>query len=305
MPLKHHTETLLVFLLGVAIALSGVLAATLPSLPLGLVPWSFVFALSLAYPLTLIRLFKKRRADKEFRLLHWFPALVLLVWGAMEWTVLHFEDMFPALEWYTWAWTLPAVTIGFVLVASFCLHVIRRRTPRLVLLAVAFIPFTVLGVMSEQGYHWETELAAVMWQGDWWKVDYSGSLLPDRTSTIAQQDSVSSKNLEPSEDPSEERYRARLREIEKRRQQLVATRKPVEEEKEEEPADPTPEDSLEPEPVPVPTAPSTTGTGRDLPEIAARPNRLPGSGGGVALLSFLTLAGYLGTLHNRARKRLV
>src|SRR3989338_4009325 len=80
MPLKHFTETFLVVLLGAVIALTGLLAATLPPLPEGALPWGVLFVLSIIYPLLLLPLFQRRRADNSFRLLHWFPAMLLLVW---------------------------------------------------------------------------------------------------------------------------------------------------------------------------------------------------------------------------------
>ena len=80
MPLKHTTETFLVFLLGIVILIVGLLLPTLPDLPAGAVPWTILFVLTLLYPLSLFFLFRNRRADHALRLLHWFPAAMMLVW---------------------------------------------------------------------------------------------------------------------------------------------------------------------------------------------------------------------------------
>ncbi|KKW38624.1 MAG: hypothetical protein UY85_C0027G0001 [Candidatus Peribacteria bacterium GW2011_GWB1_54_5] len=76
MPLKHTTETLLVFLLGTATVVTGIIIPSLTAPDMGIAPWAIVFVLAIAYPLALSGLFRRNRADYAFRLLHWMPALV-------------------------------------------------------------------------------------------------------------------------------------------------------------------------------------------------------------------------------------
>ena len=102
MPLKHATETFLVFLLGAVILLTGLLLSTLPDLPAGAVPWTILFVLSILYPLALFALFRRRRADHAFRLLHWFPALMLLLWLGVEIVALEVPRAYSFIGWYTW-----------------------------------------------------------------------------------------------------------------------------------------------------------------------------------------------------------
>lgn len=176
MPLKHFTETFLVVVLGAVIALTGLLAATLPDLPEGALPWGVLFVLSVIYPLCLHSLFHRRRADNFFRNLHWFPAFILLLWAAMQGIAASNEGGYKVLEMFRWGWTLPAVIVGFVSVVLFCLKVIRRRVPRIVLLALILVPFTAAALYSEKSGHWEEELASVLWGNEVWSTDASGLL---------------------------------------------------------------------------------------------------------------------------------
>ena len=216
MPYKHTTETLLLFVLAVAIIVTGMLMQTFASVPNGLVPWAIVFVFAVAYPLSLSYSFRRNRADYEFRLLHWVPASMLLLWLALQ-AILYVWPSFSAMtDWYTWGWSLPAVASAFVLLALFVLKVLRRWTTRLALLALAFFPFMASSIANEY-YDWNSQLAATLWQGEWWQVDTSTG------TQIAQQtaESSSDKNLAASVDPAEEQYRERLRSIERRRDRIV------------------------------------------------------------------------------------
>jgi hypothetical protein len=175
MPLKHPTETLLVFLLGLVIVLTGIVLPTLPLLPQGILPWMIVLLLTLAYPLSLYGLLKRNRADYTFRLLHFLPALMAGIWLILALLGLRFSPARFLLRVYLFAWTLPAVIVSFLLIAAFCLEVIRRRVPRLILLSVLLVPFLVLGIVGSR-FQTSTKIASLLWRGEWWNI--TGQPLP-------------------------------------------------------------------------------------------------------------------------------
>ena len=81
MPLKHNTETAYVVLLAVVTAITGILLALLPASPKAIVAWVLLVLLTSAYSLVLAPTLKENRADYEFRWLHAFPLLMVLLWG--------------------------------------------------------------------------------------------------------------------------------------------------------------------------------------------------------------------------------
>ena len=295
MPLKHHTETFLVALLGFAVVLTGIAIATLPLLPGGILPWAIFAVLSVVYPLVLTPMFKRRRADYPFRLLHWAPALMLLLWLLVELLHLYVPTLPDVHSWYTWAWTLPAVTVCFVLLAAYCLNVIRRWVPRILVLLVLFVPFTVGAVLSQQGGKWDEELASVLWQGEWWNVFDSGSVLSLGRREIAMNQSGTGEdvNLDPSDDPKEEAWRENLRNLEQRRQERLQRRR------EREMGSDADESSSSSEPAEI----ALSGNGDEIRQASSLPSQLPTSGFGIEFLGGIVLAGYAGVLHQRAQRR--
>ena len=164
MPLKHSTETTLVAVLGVAMVLAGIVVAVLSLVTSPWLLWIAAFFVSLAYPLVLYPHFRERRADYEFRLLHFAPALFLLAWLLL--TVLSpvapFLGALRAL--LTFGWALPLVLVGFLLLAWFCLHVIRQWPRRLGSLAFIFVPFLFLGLFADR-LDWNTRMASLLETG--------------------------------------------------------------------------------------------------------------------------------------------
>ncbi|MFH0851402.1 MAG: hypothetical protein V1876_01500 [Candidatus Peregrinibacteria bacterium] len=285
MPLKHATETFLVFLLGVVILLTGLLLPTLPDLPAGAVPWAILFALSILYPLSLFALFRRRRADHAFRLLHWIPALMLLLWLAIEVVALELPRTLLMMNWFTWGWTLSAVTVAFILLLSYCLQVVRRRVTRVTLLLLAFIPFVGGALASEQTTHWDRQLASVLWGGEWLQQLEGKEILGVRLAGRLPTE----QNLSASSDAGEEGWREKLRQAEQRRREareqklnassgsVIATL--------------------------IPSLPSTALNGTELNNAKTQPSKLPSSGPEMAVFILLMLAGYTGVLHDRARRR--
>ncbi|MDO8468306.1 MAG: hypothetical protein Q7S29_00930 [Candidatus Peribacter sp.] len=289
MPLKHATETFLVFLLGVVILLTGLLLPTLPDLPAGAVPWAILFALSVLYPLSLFALFRRRRADHAFRLLHWFPALMLLLWLAIEVVALELPRALLAIGWYTWGWTLPAVTVAFILLLSYCLQVVRRRVTRVMLLLLAFIPFVGGALASQQTTHWDRQLASALWGGDWLTQLEGKTILGVRLAGRLP----TQQNLSASSDAGEESWREKLRQAEQRRREAREQRLAG-------------SSSLSASSL-IARVASSQSSMRSITDPASsaksKPTKLPSSGPEMGAFVFLMLAGYTSVLHGRAKKR--
>ncbi len=161
MPLKHSTETILVAVLGVAIALAGLVLSVLSAVASPGFLWIGAFLVTLAYPLLLYPHFRERRADYEFRLLHFLPALFLLLWLIL--TILTgFFPIFGVLRAaMTFGWALPLVLLGFLGVAWFSFHVIRQWPQRIGLLLLIFAPFALLGILGDR-FEWNVQLASLL-----------------------------------------------------------------------------------------------------------------------------------------------
>jgi len=284
MPLKHATETFLVFLLGVVILLTGILLPTLPDLPAGAIPWAVLFALAVIYPLSLFALFRRRRADHAFRLLHWFPALMLLLWLGIEIVALELPRALLVMNGYTWGWTLSAVTVAFILLLSYCLQVVRRRVPRMALLLLAFIPFVGAALASERTTHWDRELAATLWGGEWLANLEGRQILGVRLAGRLPTE----QNLSASSDASEESWREKLRQAEQRRKEAREQRLA---------------NASSAALMAQASSRSSVSSGAAINGTKSKPSHLPSSGPGLAAFGLLMLAGYTGVLHDRVRKR--
>lgn len=206
MPLKHATETALVLLLAVMIALAGVAVAFLPPVSVSILPWAIAFAISLIYPLALYPMMRERRADHSFRLLHFVPAAILLIWLVLDLLASFVPGLQWLQSWFTWAWALPFVALAFLALLAFCLNVIRQRLPRMSALAAVFLPFLLLSLLSER-QDWDRKLAGMLWEAP-------------STGTGVVAGNMTGSNLDPSADSVEEQWRAQLRRMERRRQRL-------------------------------------------------------------------------------------
>lgn len=161
MPLKHSTETFLVAVLALLLALTGFVLAVLPPIPAGSLLWAASFFLSLVYPLALIPLLRSARADNAFRWLHFSPAILLVVW-----LLLQIGDSYSALfslprTVFTWGWSLVPVLIVLGLIAAFCLQVIRQRFVRLLFLVALSVPFVVLAFVGEY-FSWPSSVSSLL-----------------------------------------------------------------------------------------------------------------------------------------------
>ncbi len=136
-------------LLGVAICVTGLLVAILPHLPVGL-PYGVLLAvITFAYPIVLMSTFRMNRADYEFRLMHWFPFGMVLLWIVLE-LFRGKADLLNVLTLgFFFLWSLPLVALGIAFMIIFALHVIRRRAVRITILSLLLVGFTAGAVASE------------------------------------------------------------------------------------------------------------------------------------------------------------
>ena len=110
MPLKHLTETILVIVLAIVVCVTGMVLPSLPPLPQGVLPWAIVFLLTFAYPAALYPFLKRNRADYTFRLLHFLPTLLTLLWFLAELVALYIPPLAFLPRSFTFGWTLAAST---------------------------------------------------------------------------------------------------------------------------------------------------------------------------------------------------
>ena len=285
MPLRHSTETALLLTLGVAIALAGLLIATLPGLPEGILPWAVLFAVAVAYPILLTPLFRARRADTPLRWMHWFPAAMLLVWFLIEVAALYIPRIAGLQSVYTMLWTLPAVALGMLILVLYCLNVIRRRVPRISVLLLTLVAFVAFGVASVQGDAWDKQIAATLWQGEWWDILGTGSTLLGRNGTGSSLGEIAA-----SADSSEERWRQKLRTSERRSAREEQKRS---EEK----------NRGEKSSAPRSAKAQSSSSAPLWRSASSAPAALPSSGGAAEVLALTLIALYSGVLHDRARRR--
>ncbi len=274
MPLKHDVETWLVILLAGMIALAGIAVTFLPPLSVQAFPWVVAFVISVLYPLALYPMLKERRAEYEFRALHFVPMLILLVWMALD-LLASFRPEFAYLqEWYTWAWALPVVAAAFVLLMFFCLLVIRQRGARIVTLLLLLAPFIIFSQWSERS-EWDRKLAAVFWNGQ-------------QTGTGIIASGNTSSNLAPSDNKEEEKWRMQLRRMERRSQRIeqdqqsgaISVRGAS--------------DGVVIASGGTPRIPAASGSSSSAPPV------LPSSGFGSEGVMLVMVAGYCATIHRRA-----
>lgn len=182
MPLKHSTETVLVVLLAVVMLATGVLTASLPSLPLGAGPWGIAFLAAVLYPLILYPFLRDNRADNIFRLMHWAPAVLLLAWFALAILELVFPAVFLLRRALVWGWSLIAVITLFVMLVAFCLRVLREGAKRVSILASILAVFLALAFVGEW-FGWPAMLARDLWTGTPAAVTGSGTTVSSLSSS--------------------------------------------------------------------------------------------------------------------------
>lgn len=282
MPLKYSTETFLLFLLGLLVLVAGFLGSVLPDLPVGSLPWGLSFLLAIAYPLALSPFLRRNRADTSFRILHFLPAAILLLWLLLQVAVSYDARLSRLLLWYRWGWTLPAVILSFLLLTLYSLRVMRSHVQRVSLLALLLVPFIAVGV-SAQRLEWEPP----MWASVLREVFEKG-----------REGLALRRNLASSSDASEEAWRRKLRRMDRREERIEGKeeRKGAEEI--------AMQGKKEEARVEVADEGKKGMKGKKDEEKVVPPPTLPSSGLGVSFLVTTLLAGYCGTLHRRALRRL-
>lgn len=135
--------------LGLAMCVTGFLLALLPKLPEALPYWIALSVLTLLYPGVLARTFKENRADYEFRMLHWFPFAMTLLWVALQFLGPRAKFLYILQLGFFFLWSLPLVALGIAFLILFSVHVIRRSRVRILFLSFFLAVFTVGAVASE------------------------------------------------------------------------------------------------------------------------------------------------------------
>lgn len=263
MPLKHTTETLLIILLAAALVLTGFVLSILPPLSVSIIPWTVAFVVSLLYPLSLYPMFKERRADYEFRIFHFAPAALLLLWMILDLLGSAFPLVAFLLSWFTWGWALPVIFLLFLLLAWFCFKVLRQWIGRLIMIGLIFLPFLLLGILNEQ-FQWSRSIGLALWQD--MATGSGGTIIAENGSS--------------SEDWREALRRASRNRSSSSASSLIAA------------VSSSSESSV---------LIGSTGSDGSASSVAPPPH-MPHSGGEVEALALLFVAGYCATLQKRAMR---
>lgn len=135
--------------LGLAICLAGFAAALLPAVPLGTKYWAILLTISVLYPLVLARTFKTNRADYEFRILHWFPAGIFILWFILQLIGPRVEIIRILALGFFFLWSLPLVALGIAFIIIFAVHVLRRSRLRVTVLSLVLALFAAGALFAE------------------------------------------------------------------------------------------------------------------------------------------------------------
>lgn len=282
MPLKHLTETVLVVVLAILTLATGAVVSTLPPIPEGFFPWAGVFGAAVLYPAVLYPKLRADRADYAFRMLHFAPAAIAILWIVIQVSILKEPRLLPLHYAFTWGWALLPVSVTFLLLAVFCLQVLRRRVPRIAFLVLLLAPFFASAYVSERYTRWDTTLASLLWGAQ--SGDLIATVSTDERSSALAVSSRGEKNLASSSVPEEEEWRRKLRDVE---QGTVHSQPPA----------------IVAE-TSITGAKATTGL-FDPASTVLRKTRLPKSGSETSALGLLLLAGFCAGVHGRARARRV
>lgn len=147
--------------LGILLVATGFVLGLLPAFPAGIAYWCVLFAVTVFYPLLLTRLLRSNRADYEFRILHWVPAAMAVLWLVLELLTYRFSVARTAQLGFFSFWSLPLVALGIVLTIVFAAHVIRRRNVRIPFLSILLVAFAATSVVSHT-MGWNPALQATL-----------------------------------------------------------------------------------------------------------------------------------------------
>src|SRR5207302_1551432 len=92
---------------------------------------------------------------------HFLPALLLLVWLAFD-LASGIRVVLPLRSVYLWGWSVLPLFVCFLLLALYCLDVIRQRIERLSLLVIILVPFIAFAILSQRN-HWREQAVAALW----------------------------------------------------------------------------------------------------------------------------------------------
>ena len=135
--------------LGIVTCVVGFLLALLPAMPAGAPYWGVLFIVTFFYPIILIRTFKENRADYEFRMMHWFPFCMTVLWIVLQFLGPSARILTILQLGFFFLWSLPLVALGITFLILFAVHVIRRSRVRILFLSLFLTVFTAGAVASE------------------------------------------------------------------------------------------------------------------------------------------------------------
>lgn len=147
--------------LGLAICLAGFAVALLPAIPVGTKYWAILLTIAVLYPLVLARTFKTNRADYEFRVLHWFPAGIFILWFILQLIGPRIEIIRILALGFFFLWSLPLVALGIAFIIIFAVHVLRRSKLRVTILSVLLALF-ITGALFAEGAGVHSKMQATL-----------------------------------------------------------------------------------------------------------------------------------------------
>lgn len=277
MPLKHHTETAYLIVLGLVICLAGFILSLLPPLPVGLKYWGAGLVVSMLYPLVLRHTFRANRADYEFRLLHWFPFGMFVLWMIMQLTDPYLTFLHILNLGFFYLWSLPLVGLGLFFIGIFAAHVLRRRVPRIAAMVIIAVLFVGSSIFAET-ININPEISRALFPRE------DGRSTP----TVADLYATTKERI----GFLWQRHRRRIIEESGIGLRPVASITTA----------PVPRTSSSSRSIAV--NPATISSSASKPPVVTKPDALTNSGPeGVALLALTLFALYVGTLHKRAALR--
>lgn len=293
MPLKHRTETLLVVILAAVMLLTGLILASLPALPMGIIPWCIVCVATCIYPLVLYPLFKTDRADYEFRTLHWVPTGLTVLWLLLQLLTKIWPSASVLSSAFTWAWALPITSVAVLALIVFCLKVLRQWSKRIALMGLLYIPFACLAAWSAAGANIEQQVGNLLWNNSIYHSIHTYiakvSPMPVETNTSASSAAIhTSSSILSNVDaasltPEEKKWRSFLFDYQK--YSSIASQSIG---------------SIKNQPI-VTSSKKSEVSSIIIGQTSSKPNELPHSGREYAYIALTLIAFYCSTLHKKYR----
>lgn len=264
--------------LAVVTCVTGFLVALLPHLPVGMPYFALLFIATLLYPLFLARTFKKNRADYEFRMLHWFPFFIVMLWAFFELVGSKARFLHILQLGFFFLWSLPLVALAICFLILFAVHVIRRSTFRVTVLSILLALFTV-GAVTSEAMGWDSDIRKVIYPKDFKTPEVAQQLYAKARSYLGVLTGTSGGSAVNSSSSSSSLIAMNSSQGMSQSSVMVSS-------------------------VSSPRSHSSLTSSKPALMTSSKPTSLPASGPeSAAVLGLTLLALYMGTLHFRARRR--